>query len=65
MTKSLTEKYTINTRYQRSARIDTDWKNDVVTGYVLHGTARGIVRRIGEQISDREKPQKSFTITGP
>ena len=65
MTKSLTEKYTINTRYQRSARIDTDWKNDVVTGYVLHGTARGIVRRIGEQISDKEKPQKSFTITGP
>jgi len=65
MTKSLIDKYTINTRYQRSARIDTDWKNDVVNGYVLHGTARNVVRRIAEQISDVKKPQKSFTITGP
>ena len=33
MTKNLNDKYLINTRYQRSARIDTDWKNDI-TGYV-------------------------------
>ena len=65
MTKSLIDKYTINTRYQRSARIDTDWKNDIVKGYVLHETARNIVLRISEQLSDKNKPQKSFTITGP
>ena len=65
MTKSLADKYNINTRYQRSARIDTDWKNDVVSGYVLHGTARRVIKRIAEQISDSKKPQKSFTITGP
>ena len=65
MTKSLADKYIINTRYQRSARIDTDWKNDVVSGYVLHGTARNVIKRIAEQISDQKKPQKSFTITGP
>ena len=65
MTKSLADKYNINTRYQRSARIDTDWKNDVVSGYVLHGTSRRVIKRIAEQISDKKKPQKSFTITGP
>ena len=62
MTKSLADKYIINTRYQRSARIDTDWKNDVVSGYVLHGTARNVIKRIAEQISDQKKPQKSFTL---
>ena len=58
MTKSLADKYTINTRYQRSARIDTDWKSDVVSGYVLHNTARNVIKRIAEQISDIKKPQK-------
>ena len=65
MTKNLNDKYLINTRYQRSARIDTDWKNDIVSGYVLHNTARSVVTRIAEQISDQTKPQKAFTITGP
>ena len=64
MTKNLNDKYLINTRYQRSARIDTDWKNDIVSGYVLHGTARGVVKRISEQISD-QKTSKIFYITGP
>ena len=60
MTKNLNDKYLINTRYQRSARIDTDWKNDIVSGYVLHNTARSVVTRIAEQISDQTKPQKAF-----
>ena len=44
MTKNLNDKYLINTRYQRSARIDTDWKNDIVSGYVLHNTARSLLK---------------------
>ena len=30
----------------------------------MHSTARRVIKRIAEQISD-QKPQKSFTITGP
>ena len=65
MTKTLLDKYQVNSRYQRSARIDTDWKSNIVDGYILHETARNVIIRLCEQFIDSDKAQKSFTITGP
>ena len=68
MKDNLTAIYSISPRYQRSARIDTDWKNDTATGYVLHETSKNIIRKLCEQTTKSTKninPQKSFTITGP
>ena len=65
MTKTLLDKYQVNSRYQRSARIDTDWKSNIVDGYILHETARNVIIRLCGQFIDSDKAQKSFTITGP
>lgn len=59
----LSDKYSINVRYQRSTRIDSDLDVSFFNGLVYHGTAAQTLGTIIEQF--KQAKQSTFTVTGP
>ena len=59
----LSDKYSINVRYQRSTRIDSDLDLSFFNGLVYHGTAAQTLGTIIEQF--KQAKQSTFTVTGP
>lgn len=60
---TLSNKYSINVRYQRSTRIDSDLDVIFFNGLVYHGTAAQTLGTIIEQF--KQAKQSTFTVTGP
>jgi energy-coupling factor transporter ATP-binding protein EcfA2 len=60
---TLSDKYSINVRYQRSTRIDSDLDLSFFNGLVYHGTAAQTLGTIIEQF--KQAKQSTFTVTGP
>lgn len=60
---TLDKHYSISTRHQRSARIDSDLSCDFFPGLVYHGTAQSALETLIRQYS--QSGQKAYTLTGP
>lgn len=60
---TLDKLYSISTRHQRSARIDSDLSSDFFPGLVFHGTAQAALETLIRQYS--QAGQKAYTLTGP
>ncbi|MGO2075426.1 MAG: hypothetical protein ACTH3B_09720 [Pseudoalteromonas sp.] len=60
---TLDKHYSISTRHQRSARIDSDLSCDFFPGLVYHGTAQSALETLIRQYS--QAGQKAYTLTGP
>ncbi|MBE9397448.1 hypothetical protein IOQ59_09265 [Pontibacterium sp. N1Y112] len=59
----LKDQYSINVRYQRSTRIDSDLDVSFFNGLVYHGTAAQTLGTVIDQF--KQAKQSTFTITGP
>ncbi|MGO4998458.1 hypothetical protein [Oceanisphaera sp. W20_SRM_FM3] len=60
---TLDKLYSISTRHQRSARIDSDLSSDFFPGLVYHGTAQAALETLIRQYS--QAGQRAYTLTGP
>lgn len=60
---TLDKHYSISTRHQRSARIDSDLSSDFFPGLVYHGTAQAALETLIRQYS--QAGQRAYTLTGP
>ncbi|MEZ8082738.1 hypothetical protein [Enterovibrio norvegicus] len=59
---TLSNKYSIATRHQRSTRIDSDLSADFFPGLVYHGTAQSSLETLFRQYSQTK--QSAYTLTG-
>ncbi|WP_394210987.1 hypothetical protein [Enterovibrio calviensis] len=59
---TLSNKYSIATRHQRSTRIDSDLSADFFPGLVYHGTAQSSLETLFRQYSQTK--QRAYTLTG-